>query len=48
MNIDHHVRKYSTILDLVSEIGSITYGLMLIFGLFLSQWQKYHHDEKLA
>jgi len=36
------------LLNLVSEIGSVKTGLMLMFGLTLSSWQKYKHDQKLA
>ena len=50
--LDHDInyieRRYDTLLNLVSEIGSVKTGLMLIFGLTLSSWQKYKHDQKLA
>lgn len=35
-------------LNLISELGAIKTGLMLIIGLFLPYWQKYAHDKKLA
>lgn len=35
-------------LNLIGEAGSIHTGLMLIFGIILSRWQRYAHDQKLA
>ena len=38
LNINQITRRYDTLLTLISEIGSIKTGLMLIFGLLLSSW----------
>jgi len=48
VNINHIERRYETVINLISEIGSIKTGLMLIFGLALSSWQRHNHDSKLA
>lgn len=48
LNINQIERSYDTLLNLISEIGSIKTGLMLIFGLLLSSWQRYSHDHTLA
>ena len=48
LDINQIERRYDTILNLISEFGSIKTGLMLIFSLLLSSWQKHSHDHKLA
>ena len=48
VNVNEIERQYDTLLTLISEIGSIKVGLMLIFGILLQSWQRYSHDHKLA
>lgn len=48
VNVNHIERRYDTILNLVSEVGSIKTGFMLIFGLVLASWQRHKHDERIA
>ena len=48
VNVNYITREYDTLLTLISYIGSIKTGLMLIFGICISSWQSHKHDQKLA
>ena len=48
MHINHINRKYDTIMSLVSEIGAIKTGAMLLLSFFISRHTSYVRDKELA
>ena len=47
-DIRHIERRFDTFLTLVSDVGGISRGLTLIFGLVLLQWRTYNRDSNLS